>query len=231
MPAGLRLAAAVGVGCVARQRQSFSSRPAVSGRKRSSRTASCCAIAYYSNIGAGTHTYVIKATDGRHLTTTKSGTFKIPATLLVGAAAGSQKSVGVLSDAELAPIVAEAIHRLESELGSRIETALAGVKIEVADLPSGVLGEAMDDTIRIDRDAAGYGWFVDATPEDDAEFLAVSRSSLSARKDTAADRRADLLTTVMHEMGHLLGYADEAADDLMGAMLPLGTRRIPGILG
>jgi hypothetical protein len=184
---------------------------------------------YYSNIGAraaGTHTYVIKATDGRHLTSTKTGTFKIPATLLVSAAAGSQKSVGVLSDAELAPIVAEAIHRLESELGSGVETTLAGVKVKVADLSSGVLGEAMDDTIWIDRDAAGYGWFVDPTPEDDAEFTALSRSSLSARKDTAADQRADLLTTVMHELGHLLGYGDTAADNLMGAVLPLGVRRV-----
>jgi hypothetical protein len=184
---------------------------------------------YYSKIGAraaGTHTYTIKATDGRHLTTTKTGTFKIPATLLVGAAAESQKSAGVLSDAELAPIAAEAIRRLESELGSGVETALAGVNVKVADLPSGVLGQAMDDTIWIDDDAAGYGWFVDSTPEDDAEFLALSGSSLSARKDTAADERADLLTTVMHEMGHLLGYGDTAADDLMGAVLPLGVRRV-----
>jgi hypothetical protein len=41
----------------------------------------------------------------------------------------------------------------------------------------------------------------------------------------AADQRADLLTAVMHEMGHLLGYGDTPADDLMGAILPLGVRR------
>ena len=38
------------------------------------------------------------------------------------------------------------------------------------------------------------------------------------------DQHADLLTTVMHEMGHLLGY-QHAADDLMQAVLPLGVRR------
>jgi hypothetical protein len=30
----------------------------------------------------------------------------------------------------------------------------------------------------------------------------------------------------MHEMGDVLGYADTSLDDLMGATLPLGTRRI-----
>jgi hypothetical protein len=49
--------------------------------------------------------------------------------------------------------------------------------------------------------------------------------TLAARKGTAADQRVDLLTTVMHEMGHVLGYADTRLDDLMGATLPLGARR------
>jgi hypothetical protein len=44
---------------------------------------------------------------------------------------------------------------------------------------------------------------------------------------TAAAQRADLLTTVMHEMGRVLGNSDTTADDLMNAVLPLGTRRIP----
>jgi hypothetical protein len=59
----------------------------------------------------------------------------------------------------------------------------------------------------------------------DPSSLAGGVSSLSAQKNTAADQRADLLTAVMHEMGHLLGYGDTPADDLMGAILPLGVRR------
>ena len=47
---------------------------------------------------------------------------------------------------------------------------------------------------------------------------------LAARPQSAADRRADLLTTVMHELGHELGYADDDAGDLMNATLPLGVR-------
>ena len=43
-------------------------------------------------------------------------------------------------------------------------------RVQVADLPGGLLGEAVGKTILIDRDAAGYGWFVDPTPADDLEF-------------------------------------------------------------
>ena len=37
-------------------------------------------------------------------------------------------------------------------------------------------------------------------------------------------RPADLLTVVLHEMGHLVG-ADDGGDGLMAAVLPEGTRR------
>ena len=106
-----------------------------------------------------------------------------------------------------------------------IETVMAGLKIEIADLPNGMLGEASENVIRIDRDAAGYRWFVDATPGDDAEFVADDRGILAARKDSAAADRAGLLTTVMHEMGHALGYSHSVSDGLMNALLPLGTLR------
>ena len=48
---------------------------------------------------------------------------------------------------------------------------------------------------------------------------------MAARNGTAAAGRADLLTTVMHEMGHVLGYEHSEENDLMGAVLPLGERR------
>jgi hypothetical protein len=130
-----------------------------------------------------------------------------------------------LTQDRLAPIVAEAIARWETGLGLEAETTLTGVKIEVVDLTGEMLGEACGNTIRIDRDAAGYGWFVDATPHDDLEFLADASGTLTARNGSAAKDRADLLTTVMHEMGHMLGFSDGVSDDLMDSLLPLGTRR------
>ena len=86
-------------------------------------------------------------------------------------------------------------------------------------------GEAAGKTIRIDRDAAGLGWFVDPTPNDDTEFAdRMDAHTLAARQGTAADCRAELLTTVMHEMGPSLNeYTD--AGDLMASTLSLGVRR------
>ena len=38
------------------------------------------------------------------------------------------------------------------------------------DLPGALLGEARGASIALDRTAAGWGWFVDPTPNDDDEF-------------------------------------------------------------
>src|SRR5207249_4810803 len=49
---------------------------------------------------------------------------------------------------------------------------LAAWKFRLADLPGNQLGFTSGGKIWIDRDAAGVGWFIDATPADDAEFVA-----------------------------------------------------------
>jgi hypothetical protein len=121
---------------------------------------------------------------------------------------------------QLAPIVSEAIRRWAVAGGSQL---LADVSVRIADLPGNLLGETIGRTVLIDRDAAGYGWFVDPTPRDDAEFTPLPPGALVAQPQSAADRRADLLTTVMHEMGHVLGYRD-GDEGLMSAALPLGVR-------
>ena len=87
---------------------------------------------------------------------------------------------------------------------------LAGVSVQIADLPGNLLGEEIGKTILIDRDAAGYGWFIDPTPQDDAEFTHLAADVLVAKPQTAAAGHADLLTAVMHEMGHVLGYEHDA---------------------
>ncbi len=101
---------------------------------------------------------------------------------------------------------------------------LDAIAIEVTDLPGAMVGEARGSTIVLDRTAAGWGWFVDPTPFDDAEFGDETPTG------GAADR-IDLLTTVAHEMLHVLGRADlDAAlhpHDVMAESLPRGVRRVP----
>jgi hypothetical protein len=75
----------------------------------------------------------------------------------------------------------------------------------------------------VDVTAAGYGWFVDPTPADDSEF------GLGMAGSPAAGRM-DLLTVVMHELGHVIGLEsryDGDPSDLMYVYLGTGTRRLP----
>ena len=91
-----------------------------------------------------------------------------------------------------------------SELGS----AFGAVQVVVTDLPGAMLGQAVGQTIYLDRDAAGHGWFVDPTPAVDEEFAAASgRNELTAIHPAAVDR-IDLLTVVEHELGHIAGLDD-----------------------
>ena len=105
----------------------------------------------------------------------------------------------------------------------------AGIDVVITDLPGAQLGLAELDTIYLDRDAAGHGWFVDPTPGTDEEFQAGPGGILRAVDARAVDR-IDLLTVVGHELGHLLGLEDldSRANSLMNGLLEPGMRRTPG---
>jgi hypothetical protein len=127
---------------------------------------------------------------------------------------------------QLAPVVEQAVERLAS-VRRDDSSKLRDATVEIVDLPGDLLGRAIgDSTIQIDIDAAGYGWFVDATPWDDVEFARPqARHELIALPDSSAADRADLLTVILHELGHVLGH-DHSDDGVMDAVLPLGTRRV-----
>jgi hypothetical protein len=99
----------------------------------------------------------------------------------------------------------------------------ANVELVIADLPGDLLGLASSSThaIWLDTDAAGYGWFVDATPWDDDEF--------DDEPAVAVANRMDALSVIFHELGHLQGLADVDAllhpDDPMADVLAAGVRR------
>jgi hypothetical protein len=121
------------------------------------------------------------------------------------------------------------------------------VDVRVADLDGLRLGQAFGNTITLDVNAAGHGWFLDPTPQDNSEFHSVNPPSeirnpqspalLLAAGDSAAAGHMDLLTVVPHELGHVLGLADDYSDptsaDLMTGWLDVGLRRrrVPSVHG
>jgi hypothetical protein len=147
------------------------------------------------------------------------------------AADGSLGEAGVLPLAEeqLASIREEAIARLAALLGlDAIQiAALRSTGIEIADLPGLMLGTEQDGSIVIDGDAAGRGWFVDATPDQDSEFRRAGPDGQWATPNSAAFGQFDLLSAVMHELGHVAGL--DHADDggFMQATLSAGQRTAP----
>jgi hypothetical protein len=135
-----------------------------------------------------------------------------------------------LAAADLAATVFEAVARLESATADEVTASVGDVTFEIVDLPGDLLGRADGQTVQIDIDAAGHGWFVDATPADDAEFTgAASGYQLTALSGGPAAGQVDLLTTVMHELAHVLGCEDDDGHALMQSTLPLGTRWLPDL--
>jgi hypothetical protein len=102
-----------------------------------------------------------------------------------------------LSKAQLQSVVDAAVERwmdsgfITAEQLSR----LSDVTIEIVDLEGDLLGQTDGNVIRIDYNAAGFGWFVDATPEDDVEF-AIARTDGSQAAN--AWSKMDLLSVVSH---------------------------------
>ncbi len=133
-----------------------------------------------------------------------------------------------LTQSQLAPLVHEALARWESAGASAAQlNVLRAATIEIRDLADPrTLALAGGSTIVLDTNAAGRGWFVDSTPSTDEEFpLSSSTSAARAATGPAVDR-VDLLTTILHEYGHLLGLDDHlGSTDLLAESLPLGTRR------
>src|SRR5262249_35379835 len=104
------------------------------------------------------------------------------------------------------------------------------VTILVSDLPDGLLGATTGYTIVLDDNAAGWGWFVDASPLANSEFaIALANGLFAADPASPAYGRMDLLTTVVHELGNAMGFAEDQGQDVTGATLQPGIRRVPAV--
>jgi hypothetical protein len=138
---------------------------------------------------------------------------------------------GVLSQAELDYLVKAAIQRW-ADAGASAEqlAAMRATAISAADMTGVYLGASGAGTITVDSDGAGHGWFLDGTPGEDGEFEG-SGARLTADAGGAADGRMDLLTVLMHELGHQVGLSDlymaDQAGGLMYGYAFVGERRLP----
>jgi hypothetical protein len=143
-------------------------------------------------------------------------------------AAGIGPGAAPLSNSVLQSTVQEALALLSSDgVNPALVQQLASANYLVGTLPPGVLGNTFVATnnVFISPDASGYGWYTDTSSQDPA-----FGPDGIAQPGSPAAGKEDLLTTVLHEMGHVVGQLDvnnnATAPDLMDAILPLGVRRI-----
>ncbi|MDA0281813.1 MAG: choice-of-anchor D domain-containing protein [Planctomycetota bacterium] len=155
---------------------------------------------------------------------------RISALQVAGGEAAAGSHARSLTSDDVADIVNQAIVIWSATgLSAAEANALSTVTFDVRDLAAGDLGAASNGTIYLDINGAGYGWFVDHTPMLNEEFR-ITDATLTAIENGPAAGEIDLLTVVLHELGHLIGRDHSSNDnpgDLMSETLGVGIRRLP----
>jgi hypothetical protein len=130
---------------------------------------------------------------------------------LLAAGGSGPGGVPLLDNSTLQNTVAQALSQLrQAGVSSSVVSSLAADQYTIGSLPVGELGIALPDahTAVFSPDAAGYGW--------------------SGAAAGPPANQMDLLTAVLHEMGHLSGLPD-GSQGVMNDALPTGTRRDDGL--
>lgn len=149
--------------------------------------------------------------------------------LLVNTLTEAQPDPQTVTQAAAENTLTSIVDQIQPQLDPAQQNSLAQVNIQVVDLQGDALGHVISNTIYIDTNAAGYGWFIDTTPFDHSEFVYSSELTLIALEDGPAANQIDLWTVIMHELGHILG-ADHAVEGVMQKTLDPGIRKLPGFL-
>jgi hypothetical protein len=133
-------------------------------------------------------------------------------------AAGGPGGGQALSAEQLGSAVGAALDRLGAAgVDPGVLQALARAQFVVGDLPGAQLAAAdvANGRVIVDVDGAGSGWYIDPTPAD-GEFPSGDGAGY------------DLLTAVLHEMGHLAGHGHHD-EGLMGETLRTGMRSMDAL--
>jgi len=187
-------------------------------------------------LGVGTPAYgmtnagaALTAGDGIHNADDVRALFAgVDGTEIKGGAVAASADAPTLTTAELQPMVTAALARWAAAGASaQVLAAMRQAQFLVTDLSGAYLGMAEPSQVYLDRDAAGYGWFVDSTPATDEEFVVQHGEDQLLAIDPQAVDRIDLLTVVEHELGHIAGLddLDGTTADLMSGVLETGVRR------
>ncbi|MGE4369461.1 MAG: hypothetical protein AB7E12_07255 [Burkholderiaceae bacterium] len=142
-------------------------------------------------------------------------------------AAGAAEPQGVLVSTDLQAMAEAAVARwVAAGIDAAQRQLLESVSFGVADLQGPILGLSTTGLVLVDSNAAGWGWFVDATPMLDEEFA----DPVHVAGEAGA--RVDLLTVLVHELGHVLGLEDQYGGDssVMAGHLDSGQRLMPDML-
>lgn len=102
--------------------------------------------------------------------------------------------------------------------------------VGIGNLPVGVAAETAGHRITLSIDGAGWGWYADSTPSLQDEFLSTAHATdFVAAAGGAAEGKLDLLTVLIHELGHVagLGHANNDSEAMSQVVSP-GIRRLPG---
>ncbi|HYG75303.1 MAG TPA: putative Ig domain-containing protein [Planctomycetota bacterium] len=140
-----------------------------------------------------------------------------------------------LTDAQLKPIVAAAIERWnKTGLSSEQLAAIRATTFDIQPLAGWYLGSSKSGTVTFSRSAAGKGWYISNDPYKDSDYSTpLSSTRLGAAPGELPFGHLDLLTAVMHELGHQLGlkdtYKQGTREGIMYGYLMLGERRLPAM--
>lgn len=149
--------------------------------------------------------------------------------LLVNSQEEAQPDPEIVTQSSAENTLTSIVDHIQPQLDPAQQNSLSQVTIQVIDLQGDTLGHVISNTIYIDTNAGGYGWFIDTTPFDHSEFVYSSELTLIALDDGPASNQIDFWTVIMHELGHILGV-DHATEGVMQKTLDPGVRKLPDFL-